>query len=249
MKYKKSSFLSRYRDRRFLPVLWFLVSLLIALISGTLLFTNNSINGLAAVIINIGLDPQRSLFIAALIMTLGSALIGAMLGHRKAGAFVGAGLIFIFSYLIGFVQTQLVPVLDAGGHASILRGDVLTHNVIIILALGLLSAFIGSAIGIAFAQTILDPFYILIRALWQRMIYKQPETVAHIADREHAITGSESALITIGRLFAAGGMIALVILATDSSDLFIYSPDVGVHTRPQIKDTSGQDLTEYYRSR
>jgi enterochelin esterase-like enzyme len=242
MKYKQSSFFSRYRDKRLLPMLWFLVSLLIALLSGTILFASNTIGGLEAVIINIGLDPQRSLFIAALIMTLGAAFIGATLGRRKAGAFVGAVLIFGFSYLIGFVQTQLAPLLDAGGHADILHGDVLTHNTTIMLALGLLSAFIGSAVGVALADVALNPFYVLVRALWQRVLHK-PETIAQATDRQHILSTSRNIFTNIGRVLTAGGMIALIVLAANSSDLFIFSPDVGVHTRPQFKDNRGQVLT------
>ena len=243
MKYKQPTFFSRYRDKRLLPVLWFLVSLLIALLSGTVLFASNMIDGVTATIINIGLDPQRSQFIAALIMALGSALVGAMLGRRKAGAFVGAGLIFGFSYLLGFVQTQLKPLLDAGVHADILHGDVLVHNVAVMLALGLLSAFIGSAVGVAFANVALSPFYLLVRALWLRAMHRQPATIALETNQQPILPGSRNILPNIGRLLAAAGMISLVVMAANSSDLFIFSPDVGVHTRPQFKDNSGQVFT------
>ena len=243
MKYKPPSFFRRYRYKRLLPVLWFLVSLLLAFLGGLLLFAS-SIEGLTTVIINVGLDPQRAQFIAALLLTLGAACIGAILGRRKAGAFVGAGLIFSFSYLYGFIQTQLKPVLDPGGHPEPLNSGALVHNAIIMLALGLLSAFIGSAVGSALAEAVLDPPYKLIRSIWQRLILKQGETIADptIADVHYGLPGTGTLLTQIGRWLTAGIVIAIVVLAANSSDLFIFSPDVGVHTKPQFKDNNGQVL-------
>ena len=235
MKYKQPSLFSRYRAKRLLPVLWFLVSLLLAILGGRLLFTS-SIEGITTVIINVGLDPQRAQFIAALLLTLGAACIGATLGRRKAGAAVGAGLIFGFNYLYGFIQTQLKPVLDPGGHLEPLNSGTLTHNAIIMLALGLLSAFIGAAVGAALAEAVLDPPYRLIRSLWQRFILQQA------IDNRYNVPESRTLLGEIGHWLTAGIVIAVVVLATNSSDLFIFSPDVGVHTKPQFKDNSGQVL-------
>ncbi len=239
MKYKQPSLFSRYRAKWLLPALWFLVSLLLAFLGGRLLFAS-SIEGITTVIINVGLDPQRAQFIAALLLTLGAACIGAALGRRKAGALVGAGLIFGFSYLYGFIQTQLKPVLDPGGHLEPLNSGTLVHNAIIMLALGLLSAFIGSAVGTALAEALLDPPYKLIRSLWHHFIFKQGE--AQIVDDRYNLPGTRTLLVDIGRWLMAGALIAIVVLAANSSDLFIFSPDVGIHTRPQFKDNNGQVL-------
>jgi enterochelin esterase-like enzyme len=242
MKYKRPSFFSRFQNKRLLPVLWFLVSLILAFLGGIFLFAN-SMEGFTTVIINVGLDPQRAQFIAALLLTLGAACIGALLGRRKAGAFVGAGLIFGFSYLYGFVQTQVKPVLDPGGHPEALNSGALIHNTIIMLALGLLSAFVGSAIGAALAEAVLDPLYQLIRSLWQRFVLKQDGTITLLAENEYApLPGTRTPLSQIGRWLTAGIVIAIVVLAANSSDLFVFSPDVGVHTKPQFKDNNGQVL-------
>lgn len=224
-------------------MLWFLVSLILAFLGGIFLFAS-SMEGLTTVIINVGLDPQRAQFITALLLTLGAACIGALLGRRKAGAFVGAGLIFSFGYLYGFVQTQVKPVLDPGGHPEPLNGGVLVHNTIIMLALGLLGAFIGSAVGAALAEATLDPPYKLIRSFWRRSVLKQSEAIAPIVEHEYGLLpGTGRALLPqIGRWLTAGIVIAMVVLAANSSDLFIFSPDVGVHTKPQFKDNNGQVL-------
>ena len=55
------------------------ISLFIALFSGLLLFTDGVIGGLTSTIIAIGLDPLRAQLIAALVMTAGTALLGAAL--------------------------------------------------------------------------------------------------------------------------------------------------------------------------
>ena len=223
-------------------MLWFLVSLLLAFLAGIFLFASG-MEGLTTVIINVGLDPQRAQFIAALLLMLGAACIGALLGRRKAGAFIGAGLLFSLSYLYGFIQTQLKPVLDPGGHPEPLNSGVLVHNTIIMLALGLLSAFIGSAVGVALAEAVLDPPYQLIRSLWLRFVLKQSETTTPITESGYARRlGMRTPISQIGRWFTAGAVIAMVVLAANSSDLFIFSPDVGVHTKPQFKDANGQVL-------
>ncbi len=43
-------------------------------------------------IISVGLDPLRAQLIAALLITAGAALIGAVVGRRKLGALLGAGI-------------------------------------------------------------------------------------------------------------------------------------------------------------
>ncbi len=242
MKYKRPSFFSRSQNRRLLPILWFLVSLLLAFLGGLFLFAS-SMEGLTTGIINIGLDPQRAQFIAVLLLTLGAACIGALLGRQKAGAFVGAGLIFVLNYLYSFVQAQLKPVFDPGGRPEPLNSGTLFHNTIIMLALGLLSAFIGSAVGAALAEAALEPPYKLIRSLWQRFVLKQGEATASMAENDYAlIPRTRTLLPQISRWLTAGIVIAMVVLAANSSDLFIFSPDVGVHTKPQFKNNNGQVL-------
>ncbi|GAC1617228.1 MAG: hypothetical protein NVS4B9_07080 [Ktedonobacteraceae bacterium] len=223
-------------------MLWFLVSLLIALLSGMVLFAGSSIEGLSTVIINIGLDPQRAQFIAALLLTLGTALISAMLSRRRTGALLGAVLIFSLKYLYGFVVLQLKPVLDPGGHLEPLNGGALVHNVVIMLALGLFGAFMGSAVGVAFAEAALDPPYKLIYSLWQRLILKRSSNVSPLIESLQDAPVSVTMLTYISRWLLAGVMIATVVLAANSGDLFIFSPDVNVHAKPQFRDTNGQVL-------
>ncbi len=236
MKIKKASLWGRYRGERLSPVLWFLVSLLIAVLGGILLFGHGMIDGLITTIINVGLDPLRSQLIAALIMTAGAALIGAALGRRKSGALVGAGIIFCFAYLLGFIQSQLQPVLDPGGHPEPLNNTALLHNACIMLGIGLLSAFIGAAVGLAFGEVLLDPPFGLIRFLWQHVTQRRNRE--ETAEQQLPLARAVRAPIigVISRWLAAGAVVSLLIAAVNSGDLFIFSPDVGIHTKPRLSE-------------
>src|SRR5262249_13202234 len=153
--------------KRSLPVLQFLGPLLFAICGGIFLFQPTIFNGLTATIISLGLDTLRSQLVATLIMTAGSALIVAALGRRKLGAFVGAGMVFYYEFLISFFQQERQPLLDPGGHSEPLSTQALYTNSTIILGLGLLSAFIGLAVGITFSEVVLDPPYRLLYFCWQ----------------------------------------------------------------------------------
>src|SRR5437763_11525302 len=111
-----------------LPIITFLVSLFLAFVSGTLLFSNTVITGLISTLINVGLDTLRAQFIAALIMVAGTAFISATLGRHKGGALVGAGIVFWVDYLLGFLRLELQPVYDPGGHLEPLNSGALFHT-------------------------------------------------------------------------------------------------------------------------
>src|SRR5947209_16611132 len=143
-------FLKRINAGRFLPVLWFSASLFISLLVGSLFFHYGVTDSLSSLIINMGIDPLRAQFIAALVVSAGVAFVGAALGQSRLGAIIGAGLVFYFRYLADFIQLQLKPLYDAGGHLEALNTDALIHTSFMMIALALLSAFVGAAVGIAF---------------------------------------------------------------------------------------------------
>jgi enterochelin esterase-like enzyme len=211
------------------PILLFLISLIIALVSGILLFNTAVIDNLSSTIIGVGLDPLRAQLIAALLLTLATAFIGAVFGRRKLGAMLGAWIVFSFGYLNGFTQLELQPTYDPGGLLEPLDMGALVHTSITITALALLSAFIGAAIGVAFSQVLLDPLYRLAQSIWYRFSHKE-ET-----QQLYAVTSYPgTAFTTIGAWFVALAMIVLIVLASSATELFIYSPDIGLHTKPQI---------------
>ncbi len=213
-----------------LPVLLFFISLTIALASGILLFNAAVIGGLSSTIINVGLDPSRSQLIAVLIMTATTALAGAFIGRSKLGALLGAWIVFLFGYLFGFIQHETQPTYDPGGHLEPLVVGALIHTSILMNALALLSAFIGAAVGVALSVVLLDPLYRLARSLWYRYSHTQKETGQIYA----STTRQRTIFTTIGSWFAVVAMIALLVLASGSTELFIYYPEIGLHTVPNI---------------
>ncbi len=208
------------------------------MLGGILLFQPSVLNGLTSAVISVGLDAPRSQLISALMMTAGSALIGAALGRRKLGAFVGAGIVFCSGFLIGFLQQQMHPILDPGGHPEPLSTAALVNNATMILGLGLLSAFIGLAIGTTFAEVVLDPPYRLL----YYCVQKQRES------RDHHLTISWSfirrpSLHSVTCWCGAVVVVILIMLAANSSNLFIFSPDIGIHTHPTFYDRTGKVVT------
>lgn len=232
-----SSILRRSKDRRLLPILWFFVALLATALGGTILFDATLMSGLTTLIISVGLDVLRAQFTSALIMTAGAALIGGALGRRKAGAMVGAGIVFWFGFLFGFIQTQIQPIYDPGGHLEPLNLGTLAHAGILMLALALLSGFIGAAVGSSLGAAVLDPLYHTSALLWRRFV---PGANDRYAQEQVSILPAitRSPLRFISQWLAALFMVLLVILAANSSDLFLFSPDEGIHTAPNLSNVA-----------
>jgi enterochelin esterase-like enzyme len=207
----------------------FFISSIIAVVSG-IVFFNAAIDGLSSTIINVGLDPSRAQLIAALIMTAATALAGAFIGRSKLGALLGAWIVFLFGYLFGFIQHETLPSYDPGGHLEPLVVGALVHTSILMNALALLSAFIGAAVGVALSVVLLDPLYRLARSLWYRYSHTQED-----AGQIDVSTTRQRTIFTItGSWFAAVAMIVLLALASGSIELFIYYPELGLHTVPNI---------------
>lgn len=222
----------RFSLRRNLPFLVFFISLIIAVVSGILFFNPAVIGGLISTIINVGLDPSRAQLIAVLIMTAATALVGAFIGRSKLGALLGAWIVFLFGYLLGFIQRETLPTYDPGGHLEPLVVGALIHTSILMNALALLSAFIGAAVGVALSVVLLDPLYRLARSLRYRYSHIQEETGQSYVSTAHQRT----VFTIIGSWLAAVAMIVLLVLAGNSTELFIYYPEIGLHTVPNISN-------------
>jgi enterochelin esterase-like enzyme len=231
----------RLLQERSLPVLQFFVSLLLAMLGGSILFQSSIFNELTDVVVSVGLDTLRSQLIAAMLLAAGAALIGAAPTRGKLGAFVGAGIVFCTNFLLGFFQQQRQPLLDPGGHPEPLNMQALYGNSSIILGLGLLSALIGLAVGSTLGEVILDPPYRLLRFLWQSLIQKIRRMGE--SDPIRSMLSMRSVIYNTTRWLGAAMVVTLVMLAANSSDLFIFSPDIGIHTRPIIRDQEGKVVT------
>ena len=159
------------KEQRFTILLCF-VSLFFSLISGFFLFAlwnEQAISG----IIQAGFDDQRAQLTSALLLAASAAFIGAAFTKRKFGAIVGAVLPFGLRYLGPFIQHEQQPVFDPGGHLEPLNSAALMHTACVIVALGLLSAFIGSAVGSAIAEVLLEPPFILVKNMYNTVLKRR----------------------------------------------------------------------------
>src|SRR5437764_6545140 len=223
--------------QRLSPVVPGIASLLLPLLSGVLLFNIAFRGDLTNTIISAGLDPLRAALITALVLAAVAALTGAVVGRRKAAAMVGAGTFFCMSYLADFIRLELQPAYDPGGHLERLNGNMLIQTACVMLALALLAAFIGSAIGVALGEVLLDPPIRLVQLTWRHLTR---------SSRVHPIQGSpamplkeipghyppHAKKVTLSSWLGAITMVLLLVLAGSSSYLFVFSPDIGLHTLP-----------------
>src|SRR5947209_20606705 len=167
----------KHSQKPFMPgqkqsILFFLLSLIVALTSGIVLFHPEVMVNVSSTIISVGLDPLRAQLIAALLLTLATAFLGALIGRRKLGAILGAWVVFSFGYLNGFIQLEMKPAHDPGGLLEALDMGALIHTSITMTSLALLSAFCGAAIGVALSAVLFDPCYRLVLPLWYRYSHK-----------------------------------------------------------------------------
>ena len=227
------------------------ISLFIALFSSFLLFSDGVIGGLTSTIIAIGLDPLRAQLIAALVMTAGTALLGAALGRRKLGALLGAGIIFWFAYLASFIQLELQPTRDPGGNLEPLNSAALVHTSFVMVSLALLCAFIGAAVGVALAEVLWDPLYRFAQFLWQRFINTRADaTPAYKGVTRHNHSDrARTTLDIVGSWLGAVMILGLLVTASGSSDLFIFSPDVALHLAPNIRQVTHQNTHQRQKNR
>lgn len=213
-----------------------LCSLLLALLCGWALALLPMNGALASTLMALGLDPLRTRLLAALLLTAGAAGLGALLGRRKTGALLGGGGFFAWNYLAGFLRSELQPMRDPLGNLEPLKTGALLHTSLVLLALALLVGFVGAACGRAVSDVLDEPVLSLARLLWRR-----PRQRAAYAEKRR-ISGQRLPADT-GKSLLTSWLVALLfvllcLLASDASDLFLYTPDVGLHAAPVLPTRS-----------
>ncbi|GAC1405555.1 MAG: hypothetical protein NVSMB49_24930 [Ktedonobacteraceae bacterium] len=230
-----SSFMKQQRVWQLTPLLWNLIALLAALAGGYLLFISSINTNLTSTIIEIGLDPLRAQLTTALVLTVGTALMGAFIGRRKVGAVLGAGVVFCLEYLLVFIRLERQPVYDPGGHLERLNSGALLHTSVVLAALALLCAFIGAAVGVALGSVLLDPPFLLFRLVLERRAGQRV-----VADKTRQSEPRKTLASFVLNWLGAVVIVVLIVLASSSSNLFLFSPDVGLHVPPQVSGHTEQ---------
>ena len=209
------------------------------MLGGVYFFRDSVVTPISSVIISIGLDLTRTQFVVALLMTMAASLIGGLLGRRKSGTMVGAGIVFWFGYLARFIQDQLAPAYDQG-YRQLLHSQVLFSTALKMIGLALLCGLIGAAVGTALAEVVLDPCYELLYSIWRYFAHRrpgwqevaEPEIIAPVRLVELPLW--ERIVRTLGQWLGIAVVIVSLVLASNSVELFQGAPDVGVHTLPSV---------------
>lgn len=230
MKISARSFFKDWNRRTFPAVVPFVFSLALALLSGLILFSGSIFDGLVNAIIPTGFDVLRAQLTAALLLTLASAFIAAFFVRSRLGAIVGAGIIFCSAYLLDFIQMALLPAYDAGGHLEPLNTGALVDRSLVMLALGLLAGFCGAAIGVAMGEVILVPFDALWRFLRQRAAKQGQYSTSRNEEGQKTSLLFKVVYTWLGLIV----MIVLLVFAAGSGELFLFSPDIGLHNAPEF---------------
>nr|BBH93801.1 hypothetical protein KTA_20000 [Thermogemmatispora argillosa] len=228
--------------RAFVPSL---LSFVGALLGGALLIIGLT-PGLSALLIALGLDVQRTQMVTALFCCAGAGLCGGLIGRRLAGALPASLLLFWSIYLQDFIASELQPVHDPGGQLEPLNVGALIHTVLMLLALALLAAFAGCALGEALARALFDP----VVQLWQLLRSRQrlaaleqtapqPQPGLALSAASPPVEQQARSLALIRSWLLAALLVASLILASGSGDLFLFAPDTGIHTPPVIRTASG----------
>ncbi len=213
------------------------VSCLLALLSGLFFFRGPLFSSLVSAIIATSLDPLRAQLLAALLMTAAAALIAAMAGRRRLAALLGAAFTFFPGYLAEFIQHEQQPAFDPMGNLEPLNGYALLHTSAVMIGLALLCAFLGAAVGKALGEVLLDPPYQFARLIWlhaTRLHAQSNSVLVHQDAIRTRIAPSRSVTRLIGSWMGAAMLLGLLVLASDSSDLFLFSPDIGLHFVPTL---------------
>ncbi len=214
------------RLQRDAPLWRSLIGLGIALLVALFFFSPPVMTALTTPIAAVGLDPLTAELISALLLIAGAALVGAMVSRKRLGAVIGAGVTYSLSYLLPFLHQELLPHYDSGGHLESLNASALAHAISIVLASGLLCAYLGAAIGSVLGEVLLDPLWQLAHLIWHARLRSNQA-------RKQSAAGEKVQQRSAWRLFSVWAglftLLGLFLLSSGIGGLLFYSPDVGIY--------------------
>ncbi len=206
-----------------------LIGLGIALLVALFFFFPPVLTALTSPIAAVGLDPLTTGLISALFLIASAALTSAMVSRQRLGAVLGVGVTYSLCYLVPFLHQELLPRYDPGGRLETFNASALVHTISVLLAGGLLCAYLGATIGIALGEVLLDPIWQLAHLIWHTRLRSNQA-------RKQSCAGEKVRQRSAWHLFSAwAGLFTLLwlfLLSSGIGDLLFFSPDVGVHNSP-----------------
>lgn len=217
------------KDRRNPRREWFrwLAGVILALLSGQILVWVGVGAQIDAQFAQLGFDADRIFLLTSLLLVLLSSLGAGMLVQRGGAAWLGGLLLFVVHYLLPFVQQALHPGLSPADQAQKLVPDVFIEVILTDLALSVLCAGAGAAIGKACRQILLVP----LLALGQRLLAKV---------RRSSLPQAVPSLLIASALLAAGVLVvsSVIITALGAGPLLNYGPTTNLYQPVQNKHLS-----------
>jgi enterochelin esterase-like enzyme len=219
------------RWKRYAPLWRSLIGLSIALVTALFFFSPVVMTAFTTPIVAVGLDPLTTTLITALLLITCAALTGAMVSRQRFGTALGAGIIYGLSYILPFLHQELSPHYDPGGHLEVLNTSVLAHTISVLVASGLLCAFLGAAMGSALGEVLLDPIWQLAQLIWHTRFNSNQA-------KKQSTAGEKTQQRSAWNLFFAWAsffmLLGILLLSSGFGYLLFFSPDVGLHNPPAV---------------
>lgn len=217
--------------QRYTPLWRSLIGLSIALLTALFFFSPFVMTALTAPIAAVGLDPLTTRLISALFLITSAAIASTMVSRQRLGVAIGAGITYSLSYVLPFIHQELLPHYDPGGHLETLNTSVLAHTISVLLASGLLCAYLGAILGSVLGEVLLDPIWQLAQLIWltrfsSNRTKKQPSSTEKARQRN-----AWSLFVAWVGLFT---LLGLILLSSGIGDLLFFAPDVGLYNPPAV---------------
>jgi enterochelin esterase-like enzyme len=219
------------RIERYAPFWRSLIGVSFALLIALFFFSPVVTAVFTAPITAVGLDTLTTTLISALVLITCAALVSAMLTRQRLEAAIGTSMVYSLSYLLPFIQQELLPHYDPGKHLEAFNTGMLVHTLSVLLASGLLFAYLGAAMGKALGEVLLDPIWQLAQLLWHTyFIATQTEKLSTTSEKVQP-RGTWSLFSAWIGFFT---LLGLIVLSSGIGDLIYFSPDLGLHEAPIV---------------
>jgi enterochelin esterase-like enzyme len=215
--------------KRYAPLWRSLIGLSLGLLTALFFFSPVIMAALTTPIVAVGLDPLTTNLISALFLITDAGLVSAMVSRQRLGAAIGAGITYGLSYVLPFIQQELLPHYDPGGHLETLNASVLAHTILVLLASGLLCAYLGAALGNVLGEVLLDPIWQLAQLIWRtRFSSNRAKKQSTAEEKVRSAWGLFRAWVGLFTL------LGLFLLSSGIGDLLFFSPAVGLYNPPVV---------------
>jgi enterochelin esterase-like enzyme len=222
------------------PIRRILIGVIIALLVAVFFFSPVVLPAFTTPITAVGLDPLTTELITALLVVSGAALTSAMVSRHRLGTVIGAGVTYSLSYVVPFLHQELLPHYDPGGRLEAFNASALVHTIFVLLASGLLCAYLGAIIGRELGEVLIVPIWQLAKMIWHKGPWSNRK-------RNQSSDGEKVEQSSAWHLFWAWAslftLLGLFLLSSGIGYLLFYTPDVGIHNSPNIA-THGTLITD-----